>query len=417
MTILRKAHLDASSRLAAMDGAARTVHQHIEERTLHKLESPDRVKLRLKRLLKNPLVEKILENSGVAGELASAAPDQLSVMAMSELERIIEGSDFMPVWFLTRGAELRRTVARIRAGAANGDEMYGSGFLVGPRLLLTNRHVLDWTDIGKQGLEEIAKHSLAEFDFEKQLNGVTVGPTTFRLDPATLLLSSPWNELDYVLVAVEPRDLVSREHSISEYGYNRLAADLGKINKGEPVFIIQHPEGQPKVVIVQGNRLIERRDDSPYLAYEADTESGSSGSPVFNQQWEVIGLHHAPQIARQGGDILAKDDSKWTPEMGSKMVKYLKLNEGIRISYVLNDLAKKRDHLRSAAADLAPPEQCTAEGLRLLEEMLQYMSGVDPTILSSPALTHTAATADPPPSSPGAATPGSTGKRHYPRPD
>ncbi len=411
MATLPRAHLEASNRLDLLESAASAVHKHAEERTLHKLESPERVRLRLKRLLKHPLVERILETSGVAQELDSTPSDRLSTMAAGELERVIDGSEFMPVWFLTRGAELRRTVARIRADAANGAEMYGSGFMVGPRLLLTNRHVLDWTDIGGQGLEEISRHSFAEFDYEKEPNGITPSATTFRLDPATLLLTSPWHELDYVLIAVEPKDLVSHTHSIEAYGYNRLAADQGKINRGEPVFIIQHPYGQPKVVIVQSNRLIERRDDSPYLAYEADTERGSSGAPVYNQQWEVVGLHHATQIARKNGEIVAKDDSTWTPEMGADKIKYLKLNEGIRISYILNQLAAKRDRARQGVSPLLPPEQCSAAGLRLLDEMLQFMSGVDPVVLSAPVLTKTAEYHAPPqPSSPHE-------PHRFPRPD
>ena len=27
--------------------------------------------------------------------------------------------------------------------------------------------------------------------------------------------------------------------------------------------------------------------------YSTDTEAGSSGSPVFNDQWEVVALHHS----------------------------------------------------------------------------------------------------------------------------
>jgi V8-like Glu-specific endopeptidase len=31
----------------------------------------------------------------------------------------------------------------------------------------------------------------------------------------------------------------------------------------------------------------------PKLHYRAPTEPGSSGSPVFNQDWELVALHHA----------------------------------------------------------------------------------------------------------------------------
>jgi V8-like Glu-specific endopeptidase len=31
----------------------------------------------------------------------------------------------------------------------------------------------------------------------------------------------------------------------------------------------------------------------PRLHYRAPTEGGSSGSPIFNIQWKLIGVHHA----------------------------------------------------------------------------------------------------------------------------
>ena len=41
----------------------------------------------------------------------------------------------------------------------------------------------------------------------------------------------------------------------------------------------------------QDNILLDHQD--PKIHYRTPTEGGSSGSPVFNQQWELIGLHHA----------------------------------------------------------------------------------------------------------------------------
>ena len=53
------------------------------------------------------------------------------------------------------------------------------------------------------------------------------------------------------------------------------------------------------------------------MHYSADTEPGSSGSPVFNDQWEVVALHHA--------SVRAPEHT----EFGGV------LNEGIRVSAIL----------------------------------------------------------------------------------
>jgi hypothetical protein len=152
------------------------------------------------------------------------------------------------------------------------------------------------------------------------------------------------------------------------------------VNKGEPVFVMQHPNSQPKKLVFQNNRLIDRLET--YLAYEADTDIGSSGSPVFNRQWEVIALHHATQIARDDqGRILAKDGSLWQPAMGSARVKYLDLNEGVRVSRLLDDLVKRYDALKAGTAGaLKDGERSTASGLSLLDESLQFREVVSPMV-------------------------------------
>ena len=72
-----------------------------------------------------------------------------------------------------------------------------------------------------------------------------------------------------------------------------------------------------------------------FLHYRTDTAPGSSGSPVFNDQWEVVALHHSgvPQRDEQGR-ILATDGSVWEPEMGEHRIDW-KANEGVRISQIV----------------------------------------------------------------------------------
>jgi endonuclease G len=82
---------------------------------------------------------------------------------------------------------------------------------------------------------------------------------------------------------------------------------------------VQHPEGQKKQVALRDNRIVDVLDN--FLHYEADTQPGSSGSPVFNDQWDLVALHHA--------SVPAPDH----PELG-KFV-----NEGIRVSRLLAFIA------------------------------------------------------------------------------
>ncbi|WP_165390981.1 trypsin-like serine peptidase [Pseudoduganella lutea] len=316
MQKLRPVYAQASRRLDQKAGTHAQTHDHIARRTVRLLD-PVVTAMRARRLVQSPLVATAFDND-VAQELRQQ-PDacQWSKKAQTQLERVVNDADFLPVWFLQRGADLRRTVAQVQARSPSGVQMHGTGFLVGPGLLLTNAHVLDWSDNGGESLNDLVRESTVVFDFEQRFDGSYAPMVTFRLDPDTLLLSSPWNELDFVLVALQPHS-VDRQAAIADYGFNRLTAELGKVARGEPIFIIQHPLGKEKQVVLHGNRLIERDEATTVLVYEADTNSGSSGAPVYNRQWEVVALHHAPQIGRNpNGDVLAIDGSVWTEAHGA----------------------------------------------------------------------------------------------------
>lgn len=54
--------------------------------------------------------------------------------------------------------------------------------------------------------------------------------------------------------------------------------------------------------------MIEKPGD--FLHYRTDTAPGSSGAPVFNDQWQVVALHRAGVWAtNDAGQILAIDGS------------------------------------------------------------------------------------------------------------
>jgi V8-like Glu-specific endopeptidase len=61
--------------------------------------------------------------------------------------------------------------------------------------------------------------------------------------------------------------------------------------QGEPVNIIQHPQGRQKQVVIYNNRVQMLYEN--FIQYETDAEPGSSGSPIFNAQWQLIGIHHS----------------------------------------------------------------------------------------------------------------------------
>lgn len=239
------------------------------------------------------------------------------------MERIIGKSDFVGVVYLELGLRAARTVGRIQVGARNGGtHSFGTGFLVAPRLLLTNNHVL--------ASKEHAQVSTVEFNYQHGIDGRLALPVTFDLDPDAFFVTDA--TLDYALVALRDRS-EDGTMKLGDYGWNKLIEQVGKVVTGEAVNIIQHPEAQPKKVALRENQITDILDN--FLHYRTDTSPGSSGAPVYNDQWELVALHHSGVPAMDAdGNILARKGGTWTPAMGEDQVKWVG-NEGVRISRII----------------------------------------------------------------------------------
>lgn len=240
-------------------------------------------------------------------------------------ERLLGRSNLLAISFLDRGRRCADAVCRVKLPMGGGNAC-GTGVLVGPRLLLTNNHVL--------ASAAEAAQAEAEFGFEHDLDGVLKAPVRFNLDPGRLFFTS--TELDFTLVAVAP--LSDESVPIDRYGWLPLIPVRGKTVDGEDVSIIQHPVGQPKQIAIHASRIIKLPDAAAidinlenFIHYSADTEPGSSGAPVFNDQWQIVALHHKAVPAPDQEHLSPDDpDFQWIA------------NEGVRISAIFRVLELNR---------------------------------------------------------------------------
>ena len=85
-----------------------------------------------------------------------------------------------------------------------------------------------------------------------------------------------------------------------------------ELKKGENVMIIQHPKGGPKQFSQEKISKVEK----PYVFYKADTEGGSSGSPVLTSEGlALIAVHHiGNEIQRHNRGILISEILKHLQE-------------------------------------------------------------------------------------------------------
>lgn len=242
-------------------------------------------------------------------------------------ERIIDLSNELQAWsFLPRGVRAGATVARITLRHDGRELPHGTGFLVSPRLLMTNHHVLPD--------EGFARRCFAEFNAQVTVDNVPDTAVRMELDPGTFFAAD--QRLDFALVAVTPTQDGRPPGEV--FGWNRLSVQLGKLVLGEKVNIIGHPDGRLKEIVLRDNAVLVRLDD--FVQYRTDTRPGNSGSPVFNDQWEVVALHHSgvPKKDDQGR-VLRKDGRPWSQGDGDDAIDWV-ANEGVRISSILKHLAR-----------------------------------------------------------------------------
>jgi V8-like Glu-specific endopeptidase len=65
------------------------------------------------------------------------------------------------------------------------------------------------------------------------------------------------------------------------------------VTEGAYVYVIGHPAGGGLKFSIRGNDLLAYDAELFKVHYTAPTEGGSSGSPVFNQAWQLMAVHHA----------------------------------------------------------------------------------------------------------------------------
>ena len=237
------------------------------------------------------ILNQALDELTTAASSAAPITDPANVPPVEVREAIVQQNDMVYYGFLRSGATAGEAVARLHVSQfQNGVEVVknqekvthqGTGWLITPDLIVTNHHVVNARDardgnassldLGLQG-----QNAKAEFDFD------TTTTAGHFVSAKTLEAFEP--SLDFAILRLtEPLPRTPL----------RLNPERIEITKDSyvAVNIIQHPYGGPKKVALRNNLVYD--SNFPKLRYFTDTEHGSSGSPVFNDSWEVVALHRA----------------------------------------------------------------------------------------------------------------------------
>jgi hypothetical protein len=223
----------------------------------------------------------------------------------AELERIVKKTNALLdiATFRSRIGEIEGRVCRVDIK----NEGEGTGFLVAPNVVLTNYHVVEDLEKEKYGVEDFT----CRFDYKvnhkdiKVSEGITVqvkqllGYSSY--DAVADLKDSVQDPdpgyLDYalLLLADEPGNepIGNVMHDAPSRGWISLPDKPYGFAANSPLFIVQHPATKPMKLALDTEAVIGLNGNGTRVKYRTNTERGSSGSPCFNQNWELVALHHA----------------------------------------------------------------------------------------------------------------------------
>ncbi len=257
------------------------------------------------------------------------------------LESMVNGDPLIDIQKLIDNLEKsKRCVCRIEITSVAEKTSFGTGFLIAKDLLLTNYHVVQELIENPQNIKTVT----CTFDYlitsgERSISGTTVKfakekpiEASSKFSPLDITGSADINkyqdetELDYAACRLE------RSVGDEPFGHNAENAlnkdvkrgwiDMSKSNNmvfvNGHVIIIQHPNGSPLKIAFGFSKIKAIDNKRLRVRYEVNTAKGSSGSPCFDSDFNLIALHNM-------------GDPNWAKEY----------NQGVYASRIYTDLKLK----------------------------------------------------------------------------
>ncbi|GJE62436.1 trypsin-like peptidase domain-containing protein [Methylobacterium trifolii] len=201
------------------------------------------------------------------------AANDFTTLPSANLERIWGRNTLQSLSWLHKAIEASRAVCRVVTPRG-----LGTGFLIKDGILVTNNHVIP--------TKEVAEQTVVEFNFQDDASGRIERVYAYCATSETFVTSSV-DKLDCTMLKLEP---LNGAPPTGFWGNLTLALSP-KLEIGQPATIIQHPSGGLKKISLTANEVVNIFDHR--LHYMTATMPGSSGAPVFADDWSVIAIHRA----------------------------------------------------------------------------------------------------------------------------
>ncbi|MER8802305.1 serine protease [Mesorhizobium sp. M0998] len=258
-------------------------------------------------------------------------------------------SDFVDLYY----PRVQRTVCAVGLGGPV-NKLRGTGFLIAPDLVLTNFHVvMEFLAVqSENGEDKITTTALGDqlFFFFDYLSAPRplVPPDADRPHASVMVraVTDNWlvrarcnlsndgsppyagevhKKYDYAVIRLERAvgNVPSRRSGGSLRGWLALDNDISFFDEiGNRLVVLQHPEGAEQLWDVG---IYAKQDPSKTrIWYSVNTEKGASGAPAVDRKGRLYALHNASVLDKAGAPL--------------ELDPGLRVNQGIRIDVILNDL-------------------------------------------------------------------------------
>lgn len=185
---------------------------------------------------------------------------------------IIGPPNFVNIWWLEKAINVAQSIARVKfltGGSA-------TGFLIAPDILMTNHHVFED--------EQDAQNAVVQFNYRLKNENAVAEKDEWECDPEGFFKAN--RSLDYAIVKLKAK---GGQKAGDVWGFLNLPTQIS-LAEYHRVNIIQHPQGRWQEIAFRDNQVKAITDT--VVQYITDTDYGSSGSPVFDDYFNIVALHN-----------------------------------------------------------------------------------------------------------------------------
>jgi V8-like Glu-specific endopeptidase len=244
-----------------------------------------------------------------AREASSPNPQPAQLSAEERLERKIHALDqsLNVVQWRKQLERLERQICRVKVQKSR-ENIYGTGLLVGPDLIMTNYHVVKEVIDGPLSPHKVRIYFDYKLDEKNQMQD----------QGAVCELADDWHsdhsensdldlqkhehipeveahKLDYALLRLKEKPGLTpiNDGSQTIRGWMELPVEAYDFQPGDALFILHHPNGDPLQLDMNTQGFQAINQNRTRVWYTTSTDYGSSGAPCFNLKWQLVAIHQS----------------------------------------------------------------------------------------------------------------------------